>query len=422
MATMFLGNWKWSLIVMFVMPIAGATPRSAEMPELSGPGSLPVGTDYREWLNGDRKIGVRIWYPAEPNSTTPTAVYKHQRALQGQRALDLEERGLAREKSVPKSNARFPLVLMSHGYGGWAEHMSQLGETLASRGYIVCSIDHRDLPFHDATSFALSFGSVLINRAADQETVLKAIRDHAIFDRPLTDQIDLDSIALLGFSMGGYGSLITAGVPLDRGAPAYAQFPPFARAMLPDPDPALGKRIKAVVALAPWGGQPGAMVWSDTALATLNAPLLLIDGDQDDVVDFKRGVERLFQAVRGTERYLLVYREAAHNIAGNPISVPDDAEFPTIEFITDPVWRKERIQAINEHFISAFLDLYLKGDANKRKYLEMPTPYANDGQWPSVFGQQWGGLRAGDSQPGYWRGFQRRWARGLELRYKAAGQ
>lgn len=422
MATVFSGHWKWSLILVVVMPMAGATPRSAEMPELSGPGPLSVGTDYREWSNGDRKIGVRLWYPAEPNSAMPAVVYKHRRALPGQRALDLEERGLAREKSAPKSNERFPLVLMSHGYGGWAEHMSQLGETLASRGYIVCSIDHRDLPFDDARSFALSFGSVLINRAVDQQRILTAFIDQAIFERPVTDQIDLESIALLGFSMGGYGSLITAGVPLDRGAPAYAQFPSFARAMLPDPDPAIGKRIKAVVALAPWGGQPGAMVWSDTALTTLKAPLLLIDGDQDDVVDFKLGVKRLFQAVSGTERYLLVYREAAHNIAGNPMLVPDDADFPTIEFTTDPVWRKERIQAINEHFISAFLDLHLKGDTYKRNYLKVPTPYANDGQWPSVFGQQWGGMRAGDSQPDYWRGFQRRWARGLELHHKAAGK
>ncbi|MFN5243617.1 MAG: dienelactone hydrolase, partial [Novosphingobium sp.] len=176
------------------------------------------------------------------------------------------------------------------------------------------------------------------------------------------------------------------------------------------------------VTLAPWGGQPGAMAWQDAALANLRKPLLLIAGDQDDVVGFERGVKRLFQAALGADRYLLVYREAAHNIAGNPVVVPLDADFPTIEFLADPVWRKDRIDAINTHFISAFFDLHLKGDDSKRRYLDVPTPFANQGQWPSTFGQQWGGMTAGDNQPGYWRGFQRRWARGLELHHKAAGE
>ena len=409
-------------LIGVVAPMAGAAPRSAEMPELSGPGASPVGTDHRAWMSGDRRIAVRIWYPARADGTTPTVVYRHRRALPGQRAVELEMQGMAREGARPDSAARFPLVLMSHGYGGWAEHMSRLGETLASRGYIVCSIDHRDPPFDDARSFALSFGSVLINRSIDQQRVLKALLEHALFDRSVTDRIDPESIALLGFSMGGYGSLVTAGVPLDRGAPAYAQFPAAARAMLPDPDPALAQRIKAVVALAPWGAQPDAKVWNDDALARLRAPLLLIDGDRDDIVDFERGVKRIFAATTGVERHLLVYRGAAHNIAGDPFPLPADADFQTIEFLTDPVWRRERIEAINEHFISAFLDLHLKGDASKRRYLDVPTPVADDGRWPSAFGQRWGGTHAGDAQPDHWRGFQRRWARGLELHHKAVGR
>lgn len=413
-------------MLLVVAPMAGAAPRSAEMPALSGPGPQAIGTDYRELTAGDRRIGVRVWFPAEKSASTdaaaPKAVYRHRRALPGQQVLDVEENGLALSEARPLAGVRFPLVLMSHGYGGWSEHMSRLGETLASRGYVVASVDHRDQPFTDARSFALSFGAVLIHRARDQQRVLTALLERSLFDPAVTAQIEPDAIGLLGFSMGGYGTLVTAGVALDRDAPAYAQFPAPARALLPDPDPALAKRIKAVVALAPWGAQPGAMAWNDAALAGLRAPLLLIDGDRDDVVDFERGVKRLFGATTGTERHLLVYRGAAHNIAGNPVPLPADADFQTIEFLTDPVWRKDRMEAINEHFISAFLDLHLKGDADKRRYLDVPTPIADDGQWPSAFGQQWGGTRAGDAQPGYWRGFQRRWARGLELHHKAAGR
>ena len=104
------------------------------------------------------------------------------------------------------------------------------------------------------------------------------------------------------------------------------------------------------------------------------------------------------------------------------MTLPSDADFSAVESVSDPVWRKERIEAINAHFISAFLDVHLKGDIAKRSFLNVPTPVANDGQWPSGFGQQWGGMVAGDKEPGYWRGFQRRWARGLEMHHKAAGE
>ena len=278
---------------------------SAEMPELSGPGSFTIGTQAHELALSGRAIGVRLWFPAR-TASSERAVYRHRRALPGQQALELAEAGAAASHAAPISGQRFPLILISHGYGGWAEHMSRLGETLASRGYIVASIDHRDQPFTDAASFAASFGGVLLNRSRDQQFVLKAALDGKIAP-DVTAQIDPDAIGLLGFSMGGYGSLTTAGVPLDPTAPAYAQLPAAARAMLPLPDPHLAQRVKAVVALAPWGGQPGAMVWQDAALANLRKPLLLVAGDQDDVVGFERGVKRLFDAARGADRYMLVY-------------------------------------------------------------------------------------------------------------------
>lgn len=395
---------------------------SAEMPELAGRGQHQVGTVVEELDLGNRKIGLRLWFPARPEGDAVRQHYRHKRAVTGQQVLELSEQGMALAPAQALTGQRFPLIIMSHGYGGWAEHMSRLGETLASRGYVVASIDHRDLPFSDVASFATSFGSVLVNRSGDQQAVLRAILDGSVTNSTVTGVVDPQAIGVLGYSMGGYGAITTAGVPLDPDAPAYRQFPRDALAALPRPDPAIAGQIDAVVALAPWGAQPDAMVWRDKDLAALKTPMLLIDGDQDDVVDFENGVKRLFGTASGSDRYLLVYREAAHNIAGNPVQLPEGADFPTIEFLTDPVWRKERIEAINVHFISAFFDLHLKQDQAMRRYLDVPVPLAGAGRWPSSFGQQWGGAVAGDDQPDYWRGFQRRWARGLEMHHKSAGE
>lgn len=404
------------------LPVAASQSPAAEMPELAGIGKFRVGTNFEELAVADRSIGLRIWYPAVRSGKTVQAVYRHRRETPGQRTFEVVEQGIAAARAVPVQGTSFPLVVMSHGYGGWAEHLSRLGETLASRGYVVISIDHRDLPFSDVPSFMQSFGGVLVNRSHDQQAVLRTILAGKLVTDGITKQINPNAIGLLGFSMGGYGVLTTAGVPLDTSAPAFRQLLPAALAMLPKPDPEVAKHIRAVVTLAPWGGQPDAMTWRNADLGKLRVPMLLIDGDRDDVVDFEHGVKRVFAAATQSDRYLLVYREAAHNIAGNPITLPAGADFQTIEFMTDPVWRKERIEAINAHFIGAFLDLYLKGDTDKRKYLNVPTPIAADGQWPSQFGQQWGGTVAGDNQPNYWRGFQRRWARGLELHHKTVGE
>jgi hypothetical protein len=66
------------------------------------------------------------------------------------------------------------------------------------------------------------------------------------------------------------------------------------------------------------------------------------------------------------------------------------------------VWRKDRLTAINQHFISAFLDLYLKGDDTRRAYLDVAVK-STEGS-------------------AVWKGFQRRWALGLQMYHFAAGQ
>lgn len=397
-------------------------PHSAEMPALSGYGNYGVGTEYREMTLDARSVGVRIWYPAMRAGSPPPIAYHHTHALPGQAPIAIAETGIAVADAPPETSRKYPLVVISHGYGGWAEHFSQLGEALASRGYVVASIDHRDQAFSDAASFAKSFGTVLLTRPSDQQRVLQALLSGKLAGPAIAARIDTSSVGLIGYSMGGYGALVSAGAAVDPGAPAFAPISSGLRGTMPAPNPMLASKIKAVVALAPWGGQPDAAVWSKAALAELKTPLLFICGDGDDVADFKQGVERLFEQSRGSSRYLLVYREAAHNIAGNALSLPADATFAAIESLTDPVWRKERIEAINEHFIVAFLDRELKGDTSKSAYMDLPTVLSDEGRWPSRFGQQWGGQVAGDDQPEYWRGFQRRWARGLEMHHKKAGE
>ena len=76
--------------------------------------------------------------------------------------------------------------------------------------------------------------------------------------------------------------------------------------------------------------------------------------------------------------------------------------------------------AINQHFITAFLDLNLKGDESKRSYLHVTPAESNDGKWPLPPGES-AGDKVSDGT-GYWKGFQRRWALGASMTCTAAMQ
>ena len=62
----------------------------------------------------------------------------------------------------------YPLLIISHGYPGNRFLLSHLAENLASKGYVVASIDHTDSTYSDQAAF----GSTLLNRPLDQLFVL----------------------------------------------------------------------------------------------------------------------------------------------------------------------------------------------------------------------------------------------------------
>jgi hypothetical protein len=85
------------------------------------------------------------------------------------------------------------------------------------------------------------------------------------------------------------------------------------------------------------------------------------------------------------------------------------------DWFVDPVWGPERIVGINLHFITAFLDRYVKEDASRASYLDGLTPRSADGTWPPAAGERYGLYSPGTAGITLWKGFQRQHAEGLEL-------
>ena len=118
----------------------------------------------------------------------------------------------------------------------------------------------------------------------------------------------------------------------------------------------------------------------------------------------------------------MLFENARHNIGANgmPPGLPND--FRTWTYFEEPVWRRDRIIDINRHFVTAFLDLSLRGDASRSVMRQPLKGRANEGAWPEVFRTPATGKYAGApaGNIGYWAGFQRRWALGLRLKNAAA--
>ena len=123
--------------------------------------------------------------------------------------------------------------------------------------------------------------------------------------------------------------------------------------------------------MAPWGMEYG--VWDSEGLGGIKIPTFFIAGSEDDISGYEKGVKAIYDGAINCDRYLLTYINARHNIAPNP---PTDDLFSTDLHIdeylryADSVWDQRRINNINQHFITAFLEVKLKKKESYLKYID----------------------------------------------------
>ncbi len=373
----------------------------------------------------DRPLPVEVWYPATiPAGQTEATSYSMTAPSGGDKNSAISFSGKALRDAPPVTGSRFPLVIVSHGYPGSRFFLTYLTENLASKGYVVAAIDHTD----SVVGHVQPFPSTLLNRSADQLFTIAALTQLAASSGHfLAGLIDPEKTAIVGYSMGGYGALISAGAGLSAASPLTKVVPGhYLDAWTANNAAYKGlhrEALRCIVAIAPWGEQPPYSAWDTEGLAGISIPSLFIAGDHDDVADYPQGIKPAFEAAIHSERYLLTYQNARHNTGGNPPPPGIRLDYGQTQFFDEPVWRKDRIAAINQHFITAFLDLVLKGDTGKRRFLDLPVASANEGKWKQPEGtHDTGQLSTGHDAEGnpFWTGFQRRWALGLTMEAKPA--
>ena len=178
-----------------------------DAPELAGYGAHAVG--WRDWVvetpprpdlraSGDgpvqmapRLLRCAVWYPAQAGGDA--APYRAT-LRDGRQEAWLRGRAV---RGAQAAEGQFPLVILSHGWPGNRFLMAHLGETLASRGFVVVAADHPGSTYVDRLAGVADFGITLLHRPWDQAFLTRAA------EVAFPQMVAPGRAAVLGYSMGG---------------------------------------------------------------------------------------------------------------------------------------------------------------------------------------------------------------------------
>jgi predicted dienelactone hydrolase len=327
---------------------------------------------------------IQVWFPArdpagEPESITYWASPTGELPIFGHALFDAEPDSVG---------GPFPLVIFAHGLGGGNGGNAYLCEHLASEGFIVMAINYADSG--DATVPADPAMSIFTRPKDVSWQIDYAEQLNADESSKLHGLIDMERIAIVGHSYGGYTALVAGGALVDLTGPTswcleYPELPLPAEvgggtlqerfcdraaqvaelAGLPNVPEGLwpswaDPRIDAIVSLAPWTPFFGA-----ESANTITIPTLVMFGSKDRIVDTEsdRYQPYAYDNLGATTKALVVFEDGAHMLfAYGCNSMPWLADFGMYWACSDPVWDMDRAHDLINHFTTAFLLAELKGD------------------------------------------------------------
>jgi len=217
-----------------------AATRTAAVASPTGPN--PVGTRVMDLVDTERddpfladgtkrELLVRFWYPAslgqgcEPAEYTSPTVWSYFSQLA---AMPLPEVRTNSCLNSPITGGAHPVVVFTHGYTGTFTDYTFIFEDLASRGYVVASVNHTceatAVHFPDGRFVESVFGSHLAGdtlrsdeqalsfavsvRLRDLKFVVNELqRLNGEAGSPFTGKLDTSRLAVAGHSLGGMTAL-----------------------------------------------------------------------------------------------------------------------------------------------------------------------------------------------------------------------
>jgi glutaminyl-peptide cyclotransferase len=368
----------WIGLATLLLGFAASAQRP-DAPQFGQRGPYTVGTRDYVLEGTERDLSITIWYPAlnpdRAEERTDYAVGPGYR-IPG-RAL--------RDAPPDSAGAPYPLVVFSHGSGGFRFQSLFFTEHLASYGFVVIAADHPGntiLDLLSGNSFEEGLALSIAHRPFDLLRLIDYANSLSLSDDNLAGLIDTDRVVVSGHSFGGHTALAAAGARLNfdqlartcdaqgEESAAYvgvclllSEVDNVAQTRGFDTSPhgawpqTTDPRIQAIIALAPWNGP----LLDTESLAAIEMPVLFIVGTADSVTPPQRDTYVIHDNLLQAPKTLITLEGANHAVfvdACNELAI----QLGLFARCSDPIWDMHRAHDLTNHFSVAFLLANFYGD------------------------------------------------------------
>lgn len=339
----------------------------------SAAGDHAVGTRTVS-VAGDRRIDVRLWYPALVGSDQRRGVSDafalRAVGVLGPVTIATSHGDAVRNAPFNRSESPYPIVVLSPGFALTSSTYAWLAEHLASHGFVVLSPDHDEVLDPDA------LWRSTVTRPREISTVLRYVSDQTRPGGAWAGFFDADRAAVLGHSYGGYAAQASAGARLDttgftRECNDLEPADPgtfLCNALLPHlSDMAEAAGLKEVpTGLWPDWSDPRVQVavslagdsapFARKGLSTLDLPVLAMGGTGDHDTPYAAGARATFDRADSTRKVEVGLSGAEHFVfAARCESVRLIARLVPNAFCSEPGWQRAEAHEVVKHYVTAFL-------------------------------------------------------------------
>ena len=266
--------------------------------------------------------------------------------------------------------SNLPVVVISHGIASDRQTFGYLAEHLASHGYGVINLEHAETSAEKFARFLQGLEgpptpSELLHRPRDITAVLDTLEARSLTE-PDLQTLNLQTVGVLGQSLGGYTVLAAAGAELNRPELAQqclatlAERPSINFSMLlqcrllelPEATSLAVQddRIQAVVALNPLTSS----IFGEAGLSRLTLPVLMVSASDDYFAPMIPEQIMPFTWFTQEESYLVVVDPGTHF---SFLGVVSEGAFPVPEsFIgADPELARPQLRGLSLAFFNQYL-------------------------------------------------------------------